>query len=204
MWVNRVILAPCLQLPVRAQERTWYRYPGWFGALSMDAHRGARDIEKLPPVGAAPSRRQSHILGFGLVIGSGIIAPRRNNIAHLRRPWRATSIWINWIFLRLPGGCFHAFARGSNTEAASVGLTIHRVLICCIARGKRTGRRTVRRRATSAWPPKPTSAASPECFQRAVRIEHLNGSAGLRVDLVERVMGALHRRNLHPCQRCLI
>jgi hypothetical protein len=49
-----------------------------------------RDIGKRPPVGAAPNRRQSRILGFWRVIGCGVIVPRRNNIAHLRRPWRAT------------------------------------------------------------------------------------------------------------------
>jgi len=34
---KRVILAPCLQLPVRPQERTSHRFPGLFSALSKYA-----------------------------------------------------------------------------------------------------------------------------------------------------------------------
>jgi len=52
-------------------------------------HRDDREVGKLPPVGAAPIRRRAHILGFWRVVGSDIIVPRRNNSAHLHRPWRA-------------------------------------------------------------------------------------------------------------------
>ena len=41
---------------------------------------------------AVPNRGQSHILGLQYVIGYDFIAPRRSNSAHLRRPWRATSV----------------------------------------------------------------------------------------------------------------
>src|SRR5438552_13604595 len=64
------------------------RYPGWFGAMSMDAHRDARR-RKAAPLSAVPNRGQSHILGLQYVIGYDFIAPRRSNSAHLRRPWRA-------------------------------------------------------------------------------------------------------------------
>jgi hypothetical protein len=63
------------QLPVQPQERTSHRFLGLFGALSMEAHKDDREIGKLPPVGAAPNRRQSHILGFWRVIGSGVMLP---------------------------------------------------------------------------------------------------------------------------------
>jgi hypothetical protein len=61
----------------------------WDG--SAPAYPGDRDIGKLPPVGAALNRSRSRVRGIWRVAGCGIIAPRRNNIAHLRRPWRATS-----------------------------------------------------------------------------------------------------------------
>jgi hypothetical protein len=63
----------------------------------------------------------------------------------------------------------------------------HCVPIRCVARSKRASRRTVRRTATSARPPKPTSAAPAECFQRAVRIEYFDADAGPRVDVKERL-----------------
>jgi len=63
------------------------RFLGWFWRTAYLDHR---DIGKLPPVGAAPNRRQSHIIGFWRVIGSGVILPRRKS-AHLHRPWRGCS-----------------------------------------------------------------------------------------------------------------
>jgi hypothetical protein len=57
--------------------------------LHKEAYRCDRDIGKLPPVGAAPDRRQSYILRLRRVMGSGFIALRRSNIAHHRRSWPA-------------------------------------------------------------------------------------------------------------------
>jgi hypothetical protein len=42
--------------------------------------------------GIAVNRSQSRVLLAERVAGSSIIAPRRNNIAHLHRPWRASKI----------------------------------------------------------------------------------------------------------------
>jgi len=49
----------------------------------------------------------------------------------------------------------------------------------------------------SARPPKPTSAAPAECLQRAVGVEHFDGGAGPRVDVVKRLMSCtLHAESL--------
>src|SRR5882724_11739381 len=71
---------------VSPQERTFAPFRGWLCTLSMETHRDDRDIGKLTPVGAALIRMRSHILGFSHEIGCGIIALRRSNSAHLRRP----------------------------------------------------------------------------------------------------------------------
>src|SRR5450631_155275 len=48
--------------------------------------------------------------------------------------------------------------------------------------------------------PKPTSAASTEGFQRAIRIEHLEADTGQRVDVVERLTAcALFGIENHVC-----
>ena len=60
----------------------------WDG--SAPAYPGGRDIGKLPPVGAALNRSRSRVRGSWRVVSCALIAPRRSNIAHLRRPWRAT------------------------------------------------------------------------------------------------------------------
>lgn len=60
--------------------------------------------------------------------------------------------------------------------------------IRCVARSKRAGRWTVRREAALARPPKPTSAALTERFQRAVGVEYFDAGARLRVDVEERLM----------------
>jgi len=86
--VKTAVLTLCRSLPIYPRERTYHRSRGWFG--SIEEHRDDREIGKLPPVGAAPNRGRSHILGFWCVLGYGVIAPRRSNSAHLHRPWRAT------------------------------------------------------------------------------------------------------------------
>ena len=65
--------------------------------------------------------------------------------------------------------------------------SIHRVPIRCVARSERTSRRTGWRTAAPAGPPEPTSAAPAERLQRAVGVEHLDGGAGLRMDVEERL-----------------
>src|SRR5450631_1976697 len=48
--------------------------------------------------------------------------------------------------------------------------------------------------------PKPTSAASTEGFQRAIRVEHLEADTGPRVDVVERLTAcALFGIESHVC-----
>ena len=76
---------------------------------------------------------------------------------------------------------------------------VRRVPIRCVACSERPDRRAIRRRAASARPPKPTSAAPAECFQRAVGIEDFDAEAGQREDVVKGLMGALHGGSLHPC-----
>jgi hypothetical protein len=41
-------------------------------------------------MGAVPNRRRSRIPVCWRALGCGVMVPRRSNIAHLRRPWRAT------------------------------------------------------------------------------------------------------------------
>src|SRR5258708_27853039 len=48
LWVNRVVLAPCLQLPVHSRERTSLRFLGLFGAPSMEAHGTTATSEPAP------------------------------------------------------------------------------------------------------------------------------------------------------------
>jgi pimeloyl-ACP methyl ester carboxylesterase len=67
----------------------------------------------------------------------------------------------------------------------------YRVAIRCVARSKRASRRTVRRTATSARPPEPTGAAPTERLQRAVGVEYFDASAGLRVNVEERLMSCV-------------
>jgi hypothetical protein len=55
--------------------------------------QGGRDTGKLPLVGAAPTRRRPRVRGVSRVEGSGVIAPRRSNIAHHRRSWPAR--WLH-------------------------------------------------------------------------------------------------------------
>lgn len=74
--------------------------PRSLDAVSIEEHRDDREVGKLPPVGAALDRRRSRILGFWRVLGCDVIAPRRNNIAHLHRPWRA---FLRICAISLPG-----------------------------------------------------------------------------------------------------
>jgi len=91
----------------------------------------------------------------------------------------------------------HANVLRSHAEAAHTismprrserSRRIHRVPISCVTRSERPSRHVTWRTSTSARPPKPTSAVHAECLQRAVGVEHFDGSAGLQVDVVERLM----------------
>ena len=77
---------------------------------------------------------------------------------------------------------------------------IHRVPISRITSRERTGRRTGWRKAAPARPPKITSGAPAERFQRAVGVENFDAGARPRVDVIERVMAcALVGIESHVC-----
>ena len=119
---------------------------------------------------------------------SGIKPPGRirNSIVNLRPslvgrrlvPGAPHPFGIIAFFSAYPMGASTHVARGSNMEAASARLTIHRVPIRCVARSERASRRTVWREAPTTRPPEPAAAASAERLQRAVGIEHLDADAG--------------------------
>jgi hypothetical protein len=62
------------------------------------------------------------------------------------------------------------------------------VPVRCIARWERATSSSRWRKASPARPPKPTSPLPAESFQRAVCVEHFDGSAGPWVDVEERLM----------------
>jgi hypothetical protein len=64
---------------------------------------------------------------------------------------------------------------------------IHSVPIRCVARGERTSRWTLRRKAAPARPPKPTCTATAERLHDAIGVEHFNDDASLWVDVEERI-----------------
>jgi hypothetical protein len=86
---------------MRALRRHNGHLPGSWDGL-VPAYPSDRDIRKLPPMGAALNRSRARVRGSRRVVGSGIIAPRRNNIAHLHRPRRAKEIMDNTILSSAP------------------------------------------------------------------------------------------------------
>ena len=73
---------------------------------------------------------------------------------------------------------------------------IQRISKSRITSRKRAGRRALRRKAAPARPPEPSSAASPERFQRAIGIEHFDAYARPWVD-VEQWFMTLFRVGSH-------
>jgi hypothetical protein len=61
------------------------RFLGWFGAQPI---RTTATSENCDQQGVVLNRGRSRVLRFRSVVGSGVIAPRRTNSAHLHRPWR--------------------------------------------------------------------------------------------------------------------
>jgi hypothetical protein len=77
-------------------------------------------------------------------------------------------------------------AHGKRRIVREAFLALHRVTVSGIARNKRAGRGTRRRKAAPAIPPKPASAASTESFQCTVSEEDIDRGTGARVDFVQR------------------
>ena len=60
-------VSKCRSRSKLAQERTWHRFLGFFGALSMETHRDDRDI------GNCPLWAQRQIVGSRIFSGSGVL-----------------------------------------------------------------------------------------------------------------------------------
>jgi hypothetical protein len=62
-----------------------------FGAQFAHGGTPVGSVRSASDEGVARNRKLSQIGRSERAAGSGVIAPRRSNIARLRRPWRATS-----------------------------------------------------------------------------------------------------------------
>jgi hypothetical protein len=86
LWVIRVVLAPCHQLPVYPQDRTWHQFSALFSTLPKRLKRTTATPETaLRPLAQCQIVGSRTFSRSGVLWAPGIIGLWRSSIAHHRR-----------------------------------------------------------------------------------------------------------------------